>query len=59
VSFCIAQALFNAAQGKMEEGFAFAGTNAYLTDKLQSVKDIFEELITAYNNIAQLKEKLV
>ncbi len=59
VSFCIAQALFNAAQGKMEEGFAFAGTNAYLTDKLQSVRDIFEELITAYNNIAQLKEKLV
>ncbi len=49
VSFCIAQSLFNAAQGKMEEGFAFAGTNAYLTDKLQSVADIFDELISEYN----------
>jgi len=55
VSFCIAQALFNAAQGKMEGGFAFAGTNAYLTDKLQSVKEIFDELITGYNKAKQLQ----
>jgi len=54
VSFCIAQALFNAAQGKMEEGFAFAGTTAYLTERLQSVKEIFDELIADYNNAKQL-----
>jgi len=55
VSFCIAQALFNAAQGKMEEGFAFAGTTAYLTERLQSVKEIFDELITDYNKAKQLE----
>ncbi len=55
VSFCIAQSLFNAAQGKMEEGFAFAGTNAYLTDKLQSVTDIFDELISEYNIVKKLQ----
>ncbi len=55
VSFCIAQALFNAAQGKMEEGFAFAGTNAFLTKEIQSVKEIFDELITNYNKAKQLE----
>ena len=48
VSFCIAQALFNAAQGKMEEGFAFAGTNAYLTEKIISVKKVFNQLKDEY-----------
>ncbi|OQX74914.1 MAG: nitronate monooxygenase [Bacteroidetes bacterium 4484_276] len=59
VSFCIAQALFNAAQGKMEEGFAFAGTNAYLSEKLQSVKEIFAELITGYNKAKQLESVII
>jgi len=48
VSFCIAQALFNAAQGKMEEGFAFAGANAYLTEKIISVEDVFNQLKNEY-----------
>ncbi len=48
VSFCIAQALFNAAQGKMEEGFAFAGTNAYLTKQIISVKEVFNQLKREY-----------
>jgi len=59
VSFCIAQSLFNAAQGKMEDGFAFAGTNAYLTEKLQSVEEIFEELITDFNKAKQSKLGIV
>jgi NAD(P)H-dependent flavin oxidoreductase YrpB (nitropropane dioxygenase family) len=48
VSFCIAQTLFNAAQGKMKEGFAFSGTNAYLAKKIYSVKEVFNQLITEY-----------
>ncbi len=48
VSFCIAQALFNAAQGKMNDGFAFAGTNAYLTKELVSVEDVFNQLKKEY-----------
>jgi len=47
--YCIAQALFNAARGKMAEGFAFSGTNAYLATKIQHVSDVFKELIAEYN----------
>jgi nitronate monooxygenase len=46
--YCIAQALFNAARGKMSEGFAFSGTNAYLATKLQHVSDVITELIAEY-----------
>jgi nitronate monooxygenase len=47
--YCIAQALFNAARGKMAEGFAFSGTNAYLATKIQHVSEVFKELIAEYN----------
>jgi nitronate monooxygenase len=47
--YCIAQALFNSAQGKMEEGFAFSGTNGYRASKLQYVSDIMKELVWEYN----------
>lgn len=46
--YCISQALFNAADGKMSEGFAFAGANAYRATKIQYVSEIFDELIEAY-----------
>jgi NAD(P)H-dependent flavin oxidoreductase YrpB (nitropropane dioxygenase family) len=47
--YCIAQALFNAARGKMSEGFAFSGTNAYLATKIQHVSEVIKELIAEYN----------
>jgi nitronate monooxygenase len=47
--YCIAQALFNSARGKMEEGFAFTGTNGYRATKLQHVSDIMKELTWEYN----------
>ncbi len=47
--YCIAQALFNAARGKMSAGFAFSGTNAYLATKIQHVSDVFRDLIAEYN----------
>jgi nitronate monooxygenase len=47
--YCIAQALFNAARGNMEEGFAFTGTNGYRATRLQYVGDIFKELDFEYN----------
>ena len=46
--YCIAQALFNSARGKMSEGFAFSGTNAYLARKIQHVSEVFSELISEY-----------
>jgi NAD(P)H-dependent flavin oxidoreductase YrpB (nitropropane dioxygenase family) len=47
--YCIAQALFNAAHGKMEEGFAFSGTNGYRATKLQYTSDVIKELVFEYN----------
>jgi NAD(P)H-dependent flavin oxidoreductase YrpB (nitropropane dioxygenase family) len=47
--YCIAQVLFNAAQGKMLEGFAFAGANAYKATKIQDVSEVVRELVAEYN----------
>jgi nitronate monooxygenase len=47
--YCIAQVLFNSARGKMEEGFAFSGTNGYRATKLQHVSEVMKELVWEYN----------
>ena len=46
--YCIALALSNAQQGKLEDGFAFAGSNAYRLDKIISVKELIENLSEEY-----------
>ena len=50
--YCIARALTNAKNGHLEEGFAFAGANAYRIDKLISVKELFKILIMEYEEAA-------
>jgi NAD(P)H-dependent flavin oxidoreductase YrpB (nitropropane dioxygenase family) len=57
--YCIAQALFNSARGKMEEGFAFSGTNGYRATKLQHVSDIMKELAWEYHMQKALLQKSV
>ncbi len=42
--YCIITALINAFKGKLEYGYAFAGTNAYLATKITTVKEIFQSL---------------
>lgn len=42
--YCIIKALYNAARGNMKKGYAFAGTNAYLAEKISSVKEVIEKL---------------
>lgn len=42
--YCIIRALYNAAQGNMKKGYAFAGANAYLTKKVCSVKEVIANL---------------
>jgi nitronate monooxygenase len=44
--YCIALALVNAAKGKLENGFAFCGANAFRVKKIVSVKDLVNELMT-------------
>lgn len=46
--YCIAKALFNAAQGSMDNGFAFCGANAYKTNSIISVKEVFDILLSEY-----------
>ena len=58
--FCIATALFNAAQGNMDEGFSFAGSKAYLAEKIMSVKDTINQIMQEYTEakyMSQLKLK--
>jgi nitronate monooxygenase len=48
VPYCIALALNNAKLGKIDEGFAFAGSNAYRVDEIISVKELIETLCDEY-----------
>jgi len=43
--YCIAKVLANAAKGKMDESFAFAGSNAYRCDEIIPVKVLVEKLV--------------
>ncbi len=49
VPYCIMVTLYNAYQGKMDKGYAFAGSNAYRATKIVSVKDIMDELVTDFD----------
>lgn len=46
--YCIIKALYNAANGNFNEGYAFAGAKAYLAEKVVSVKDTFSTLKEEY-----------
>jgi NAD(P)H-dependent flavin oxidoreductase YrpB (nitropropane dioxygenase family) len=48
VPYCIALALTNAKKGNLEEGFAFAGANAYIVEKIISVKELILTLVEEY-----------
>jgi len=43
--YCIIIALVNALKGNFENGFAFAGSNAFKATKISSVKEIFQSLL--------------
>ena len=47
--YCIAKALINAQKGNVEEGYTFAGSNAYRVEEIISVKELFESLEMEYN----------
>ena len=46
--YCIIIALINALKGNFENGFAFAGSNAFRATKISSVKEVFQSLIREY-----------
>jgi len=42
--YCIMMALFNAFKGNLKSGYAFCGSNAFKSNKIETVKEIFAEL---------------
>jgi len=44
--YCISQALICAAQGNVDDGVVFCGSNVYKVDKMSTVKQILHELVT-------------
>lgn len=46
--YCIIKALYHAAKGNMQKGYVFAGKNAYLAEKISSVKEVVEKLKTDF-----------
>ncbi len=50
VNYCIAKALIAAARGKMDQGFAMAGSNAHRINKIVSVKELIAELVAEARN---------
>ncbi len=51
--YCIAIALLNAKLGNLKNGFAFAGANAYLCDKIVTVKQLVDSLKEEYDLACQ------
>ena len=55
--YCIMLALYNAFKGKLQNGYAFCGANAWRAEKIQSVRAQMAALRDEYDNFS-LKEKL-
>jgi nitronate monooxygenase len=51
--YCIIIALINALKGNFENGYAFAGANAFRATKISSVKEIFQSLLKEYKESKQ------
>lgn len=50
--FCIVHALDRAQKGDTETGLIFCGTNAWKSDRISTVKEIFEELFPQEERVA-------
>ncbi len=46
--YCIAKALANAAEGNLDKGFVFAGSNAYRCNEIIPVKKLIASLVEEY-----------
>jgi NAD(P)H-dependent flavin oxidoreductase YrpB (nitropropane dioxygenase family) len=51
--YCIALVLINAQKGNLKHGFAFAGENAYRTNEIISVKELFSLLLAEYETASR------
>ncbi|WDV46492.1 nitronate monooxygenase [Clostridiaceae bacterium M8S5] len=44
IPYCITDKLINAVKGNVDKGLIFVGSNAYLSSKIETVKDVFDQL---------------
>ncbi len=56
--YCISLALVNAAKGNLKNGFVFAGSNAYRTEKISSVKEVLQEMLEEYRTAETVQQTL-
>lgn len=54
--YCIAEVLANAAEGNLDESFAFAGSNAYRCNEIISVKTLIEQLVQELTSTVSTEE---
>jgi len=52
--YCIANALISARKGKFKHGFAFAGANAWRTDKIISVRELMNTIKEEFRREARI-----
>ncbi|MBN2410692.1 nitronate monooxygenase [candidate division KSB1 bacterium] len=57
--YCIGMALTNAKQGFLEDGFVFAGANAWRVNEIVSVKELMDNLVLEYKTASLAEEVLV
>lgn len=48
--YCIMLALYNAFRGKMENGYAFCGSNAWRSERIMSVKELIDSLKSEFHD---------
>ena len=51
--YCIANALVSAMRGDLENGFAFAGANAWRVDRILTVKELMDSLVDEFEMCAR------
>jgi NAD(P)H-dependent flavin oxidoreductase YrpB (nitropropane dioxygenase family) len=54
VPYCIIITLYNAYKGRMDKGYAFAGSNAYLSTKINTVKEVMDDIISSFEKVRTL-----
>ena len=55
--YCIMLALYNAFKGRLRNGYAFCGSNAWRAEKIQSVRELMASLRAEYEAFS-LKDKI-
>jgi NAD(P)H-dependent flavin oxidoreductase YrpB (nitropropane dioxygenase family) len=55
--YCIAEVLVRASEGKMEEAFAFAGSNAWRCNEIVPVKQLIQNIMQEYESAENFELK--